>query len=421
MNDLLPRLLAPAVDAALKVFPVVVLVGARQTGKTTLAQHLPSAADRVFRSLDDLRVLEQAEREPDLLVREAERLTLDEVQRVPDLLRAVKRAVDEQRRPGRFLLTGSANLLLMRRVSESLAGRAVYLRLAPLTEDEKAGRDAPIWNDLLAAADAEEAVRVVAGRSVLGRPWVEAAIEGGYPPVLGLASEHRARWFEGYVTTYLERDLQQVAAIAALADFRRLLQIAALRVGGLLNRAELARDAGLSRPTAHRYLALLDVSFQVRLLPAYAINPTKRLVKSPKLYWSDTGLAAHLAGIGDAEALRQGPRGGALLENLLLGHLDAWRESVAPRPEVHYWRTASGVEVDLVLAHRGRLLPIEVKSASRVRAADAAGVEIFLASYRRAPYGLVVHTGADAYLLSRRVAAVPLSRLLGPKALRRTA
>jgi hypothetical protein len=181
--------------------------------------------------------------------------------------------------------------------------------------------------------------------------------KAGYPPVLPLDAEQRARWFEGYVTTYLERDLQQIAGISALVDFRRLLQVAALRLGGILNQADLARDAALSRPTAHRYLNLLEVSFQLRKLPAYAVNPTTRLVKSPKLYWTDTGLAAHLGGVASAAELPSNPRSGAFLENLVLAELDAWRECVAPRPEVFYWRTASGAEVDFVIEHQRRLVP----------------------------------------------------------------
>jgi hypothetical protein len=416
VNDLqyLPRALTRVVEQALTTFPVVVLTGARQTGKTTLARHLPSAGRRTFRSLDDLRVLEQAEREPDLLVHEAPLLTLDEVQRVPDLLRAVKRAVDEHRRPGRFLLTGSANLLLMSRVSESLAGRAVYVRLGPLTQGEQSGQGAVgPWSGLLAAPSADAALAVLRARTPGQRDWSDAAQRGGYPPVLGLSATDQARWFEGYVTTYLERDVQQIASIAALADFRRLLRIAALRVGGILNQAEIARDAGLARPTVHRYLNLLEVSFQIRKLPPYAVNPTVRLVKTPKLYWTDCGLAAHLAGLSDAAELRADQRCGAYLENLILAELDAWRECVAPRPEIFYWRTASGTEVDFVIEHQRRLVPIEVKAGSRARTADAAGVERFLEQYPRAKWGLVMHTGSDCYALSRRVIAAPVSRVLG--------
>jgi hypothetical protein len=414
MNDLayLPRVLARTVEDALAELPVVVVTGARQTGKTTLVQHLPSSPTRRFRTLDDLRVLEVGERDPELLLREAPSMTIDEVQRAPALLRAVKLVVDHGRRPGRFLLTGSANLLLMRAVSETLAGRAVYLRLLPLTESEKASGPDPLWSALVGAADVDAARRVAEPTRLARCSWVTAAAQGGYPPVVPLSLEGRSRWFDGYVATYLERDLQQLAGISALHDFRRLIEVAALRVGGILNQADLARDAGLARPTAHRYLGLLEVSFQLRLLRPYARGRTQRLVKSPKLYWTDTGLGAHLAGLGDPAELLASPRRGVYLENLLLCHLDAWRETVTPRPEVYYWRTTSGAEVDLVVEQGRHLLPVEVKASRQVRASDAEGVERFLADHRHAAWGLVAYTGDEVVPLTARVLAVPVDRLL---------
>lgn len=404
----LPRLLAPSVDACLRTFPVVVVTGARQTGKTTLVRDLLASRDRRFLTLDDLAVLDRAEREPDALVHGSGAMTLDEVQRVPDLLRAVKRAVDEDPSPGRFLLTGSANLLLMRTVSETLAGRAVYLRLGPLTEREKACRAGPPpWGDLLAAADADAAERILARGGHPAADWRAACVQGGLPPVLGLTAEARARWFDGYVATYLERDLQQLSTIAALADFRRLLAAAAARVGALVNRADLARDAALSRPTAHRYVNLLEVSFQLRLLPAYSANRGQRVVKSPKLYFGDTGLAAHLAGLH-----RPAEASGALLEHLVLAQVDAWRETVAPRPEVFFWRTAAGAEVDFVIEQGRRLLPIEVKSARQARPSDAKGLEAFLGAHARARFGLLAHDGPSTERLGARVLAVPIAALL---------
>lgn len=418
MNALpyLTRTLEKPLTEALEVFPVVVLTGARQVGKTTLVQHLPTAAERAFRTLDDLRVLDMAQSEPDLLVGESERMTLDEVQRVPDLLRAVKRAVDGSRTPGRFLLTGSANLLLMESVSETLAGRAVYLRLGPLTASERsgAGETSP-WSTLLEAstpAEALEALEVPGTPSRSRFAWELAACQGGMPALLQVPQNQHPRWFEGYVTTYLERDLQQISSISALADFRRLLRIAALRLGGLVNRADLARDAGLSRPTAHRYLNLLQVSHQVRLLAPFASNRTKRLVKSPKLYFGDTGLAAYLAGVYSAADLRALPKPGAFLENLLLTTLDSWRETRVPAPEILFWRTAAGQEVDFVIEAAARLLPIEVKASSRIRPSDLTGLRRFLELHPSAPFGVVVHGGDETYIPAPGVVAVPAGRVL---------
>jgi hypothetical protein len=411
-----PRALAPAVDSALRAFPVVVVTGARQTGKTTLVRYLLSSSpDRVFRTLDDLRVLESAEREPELLVRDAGPLTLDEVQRAPQLLRAVKHAVDDDRRPGRFLLTGSANLLLMQQVSETLAGRAVYLRLGALTESEKLRRSYPgVWPALLSADTVDQALAAVRAHPTISRHWTEIAAEGGYPPVIPLSFENRTRWFEGYVATYLERDLQQLAQVSSLSDFRRLIELSALRLGALVNQADLARDAALSRPTAHRYLNLLEVSFQLRFLRPFAKNRGKRLVKSPKLYFTDTGLAAHLAGsLSPAEIASAGPipPSGAFLENVILCHLDVARECITPKPEVYFYRTADGAEVDFVIEHKRRLLPMEVKTSSRVARDDVRALEQFLEQYS-APWGIVAYTGSEPYAVSPTVIAVPVGALL---------
>jgi predicted AAA+ superfamily ATPase len=409
-------MLARVLEGALAAFPVVVLTGARQTGKTTLVQRLlPGAGARTFRTLDDFRVLELAQREPDLLLREGDPLTLDEVQRAPELLRAIKRAVDEDRRPGRFLLTGSANLLLMQQVSETLAGRAIYLRLGPLTESEKLGRSSSgVWPALLSATTAEQALIALRAQPLVPRAWTDAAAEGGYPPILHLSLENRTRWFEGYVATYLERDLQQLAAISSLTDFRRLLEISALRLGGLLNRADLARDTAISRPTAHRYLNLLEVSFHLRLLRPFAKARGKRLTKSPKLYLTDTGLAAHLAGsltASDIATSSAVPPSGAFLENLLLAHMDVMRECLTPKPEIYFYRTSDGAELDFVIEHKRRLLPMEVKSSSRVTPRDLRTLERFLDEYS-APWGLIAYAGTEPYAVSQRVVAVPVGALL---------
>jgi predicted AAA+ superfamily ATPase len=411
----IPRLMTPVVEEALRQFPVVILTGARQTGKSTLVQNLPSAGGRVYRTLDDFDVLDRAEREPETLVEERDRLTLDEVQRAPRLLLAIKRAVDKDRRRGRFLLTGSANLLLMRTVSESLAGRAAYLTLLPMTEAEKRGDpDCGPWSGLLQAQTAADLVRLVQGDTAGKPPWPEQALVGGFPvSVLSRSREERARWFDGYVRTYLERDLQSVASISALVDFRRLMTLAALRLGGVLNQSEIGRDAGLSQPTVHRYLNLLETSYQLVRLPAHARSRTTRLVKSPKVYWGDTGIGAFLAGISDAGELQHRAEGGALLENLVLVQILAWRETQVPRPEVYYWRTATGIEVDFVLESRLRLFPIEVKSTERARLDDCRGLEQFLDQHpKTAPVGLLLYGGAEVVRLTPRVVAAPIAMVL---------
>jgi len=405
----LPRLVDDALAARLRVMPAVVLTGARQTGKSTLVEKLVPG-ERRYRSLDDFDVRDAARRDPEALLGGADPLTLDEVQREPGLLPAVKRAIDRDRRPGRFLLTGSANLLLMRQVSESLAGRASYLTLWPMTRREQLGLGrAGRWDELLDAPDAQWRDLLAAGDD-LEEDWQALALRGGFPtPALELkAPADRAIWFDGYVRTYLERDLQDLASISALPDFRRLMQAACLRVGQLLNQTELGRDVGLPQPTVHRWLNLLETSYLLVRLPAYAVNRTKRLVKSPRIFWGDTGVALHLGA-----QLGPSAPAGAHLENLVLHDLLAWRDARADRVELAYWRTTIGEEVDFVIEAGGKLLPIEVKATAKPRLADCAHLRTFRQEYgRKARAGLLLHNGRTVEWLTPDVLAVPWWRVV---------
>lgn len=406
MEKALPRLAARALTARLRVMPAVVVTGARQTGKSTLSLEL-SPGKRRYYSLDDLDVQELARRDPAALFEGSQPLTLDEVQREPNLLSAVKRAIDRKRTPGHFLLTGSANLAMMHGVSESLAGRASYLTLWPMTRREQKGEGrCGLWDELFEADDDDWESLVSKGNDK-AEDWQALARRGGFPtPALQLDSgADRAIWFDGYVRTYLERDLQALSSISALPDFRRLMRAACLRVGQLINQTELGRDVALAQPTVHRYLNLLEASYLLVRLPAYAVNRTKRLIKAPKLYWGDAGVALHLSGLGAP----QGPH----LENLVLQDLLAWRDSRLEPADVMYWRTATGEEVDFVVEAGGKLLPIEVKSSSRPRLADAKHLLSFRTEYgKEARAGLLLHTGSQIEWLAPGILAAPWWRVL---------
>jgi len=380
--------------------PAVVLTGARQTGKSTLAQSLVPGPRR-FSSLDDLDVLETARRDPEVLVGGDQPVTLDEVQREPTILLAVKREIDKERRRGQFLLTGSANLLLMGKVSESLAGRASYLTLWPMTRREQLGLGTcGIWDQLI-AGDENQWMDILESQDAKPEDWRSLALRGGFPTsAIDLqTAEERAIWFDGYIRTYLERDLQDLSAIAALSDFRRLMRIACHRLGGILNQASLGRDAAIPQPTVHRYLNLLEASYLLVRLPAYSVNPSKRLIKSPRLYWGDTGVALHLSESSEP--------GGEYLENLILNDLVAWRDARLERAEIFYWRTQVGEEVDLVIETAGQLFPIEIKSTARPRLDDARHIRTFRTQYSNARSGLLLHTGDRTEWLAPDVLAVP--------------
>ena len=409
MSNYLPRYAAGLLERALDAFPVVVLMGARQTGKSTLARTEPFLADRLYLTLDDPETHERARLAARDLVRSAPRLTLDEVQREPDLLLAVKRAVDEDRprRNGRFLLTGSANLLLMERVSETLAGRATYVNLWPLCRRERLGRGTPgIWSDLLATPVADWP-GFFESRDEAPADWQTEVRASGYPtPAVDLGGDDaRSLWFDGYVRTYLERDLQSLAAVGNLVDFRRLMRVASHRLGGLINHADIGRDLQMPRTTVQRHLSLLETSFQLVRLPPYSVNRGKRMVKSAKLYWSDPALALWLSGARAAS--------GEHLENLVLADLLVWRDGQVPAPEVLFWRTTTDREVDFVVEAGDRLLGIEVKATTNPGLGDTRGLRLFRQEYPdRFAGGLLLHGGRDTQWMAEGVLAVPWWRVL---------
>jgi predicted AAA+ superfamily ATPase len=404
--------MVPSVERALKLFPIVVLTGARQTGKSTLVREPKSLAARRYISLDTALNRGMASAEPHTLLNTADALpvTIDEVQRAPSMVLAIKESVDNDRVNGSFLLTGSANLLLMQRVSESLAGRARYLTLWPMTRREQLGEGTCGTWRVFFAEKRDAWLEVFTTQRSHCEPWQNLAVRGGYPAAALLQpSDHtdadRHEIFAGYTQTYLERDLRDLAAIDNLYDFQRLMRAACLRLGNVVNQVEIARDVGLPRSSVQRYLNLLEVSFQLIRLEPYSVTRTKRLVKSPKLYWSDTGLALHLA--------QDNRVSGAHLENIICTDLLAWREIDAARPAVMYWRTSSGDEVDFVIESQGKLLAIEVKATSNPGYNDAKGLRTFLQEYGDDVLGgVLLYNGERTFWISEGVLAAPWWKII---------
>ncbi len=408
-NYPLPRAIRDNLAVHLEEMPVVVVTGARQTGKTTLARELAPGGARRYLALDDLDNLEALQRDPAGLLAGPEPITLDEVQNFPRVLSLVKLAVDESRIEGRFLLTGSANLLLMRRVSESLAGRAGYLTLWPLTRREQHGLGRCGCWDHLFEAEPLDWPEILAAAPDEPEDWRALARRGGFPvPALQRRTDAgRRRWFDAYVRAYLERDLRTQTRITALADFRRLMAAAALRLGGLVNQAEISRDLAMPQQTVGRYLNLLEVSYLLVRLPAYFVNRTKRLIKTPKIYWADTALALHLAGSPEPQ--------GAHLENIVLHDLLAWRDARfdRPRADLFTWRTTAGAEVDFVIETPDRLLPVEIKATATPRFRDARHLLTFRGEYgAKTLPGLLLHTGDQIEWIAPGVLAAPWWRVI---------
>jgi predicted AAA+ superfamily ATPase len=405
MTDYLSREITPRLVGALRRLPVVVLSGLRQTGKSTLLQNEAALArGHAYRTLDDFATLAAARANPESLLAGA--VILDEVQRCPELLVALKRSVDEQRRPGRFILSGSANLALLGHVSETLAGRAGYFTLHPMTRREQRGTTAkpPFLVKFLAAPG------VSTGRA---EPVTEREVLGGGLPLACLGpADGVAEWFRGYVQTYVERDVRQLSQVTDLVAFRTLAQLAALRTGQVLVISTIARDAKLNAVTAGRYLDLLETSFLIRRLPPFLKNRSSRLIKSPKLYFTDSGLAAHLAGVVSLEAGHEELLRGALFETYVAQNLAALLEAHRPEARLSYWHEQGRHEVDFVIEAGRKVFAIEVKATTRWNESDLSGLRAFLERTPACLAAVLAYNGKEAVKLDERLFALPLGHLL---------
>jgi hypothetical protein len=404
------REIAGALAGALEAMPVVVLSGMRQTGKSTLLGRDPALGGRRYLSLDDFAVLEAARNRPEELLGDGD-VTVDECQKCPELLTVIKRLVDQDRRPGRFLLSGSANLLLLKRVAESLAGRAVYLALAPFSRREISGSTAGEPFLVRCLRDGEMAVQR-GQEEEFPRLRDPEVLAGGMPSVCLAPNRDPSYWFLGYEQTYLDRDVRELSQVADLVSFRTVLHLAAMRSGQILNISEVARDAKLTTATTTRYLNLLEVSFVLEKIPPYLRNPSARLIKSPKLFLTDSGLAAHLQGVKTLAGEAEAPMRGALVETYIAQNIAGICQAHVPEARRCYWSVQGRHEVDFVVEAGRQALAIEIKSASRWRPGDLSGLKAFLAVHPECRIGLLAYSGAQTVKLADRCWAVPLSRLL---------
>lgn len=395
---------------ALADTPVVLLNGARQTGKTTLAEELSGELGGNYFTLDDATVLAAATDDPVGFLRRQDGMTvIDEVQKAPGLFPAIKRQVDSDRKPGRFLLTGSANVLLLPKMSESLAGRIEIVTLWPFSQGELAGRQ-EMFIDAVFSADMPRMIKV---RSV-DRNIVKCVLTGGYPEAVARnVPERRQAWFGAYITTILQRDVRDLAHIVGLTDMPRLLSLLAARSGGLLNMSEISRSTGLAHTTLRRYLSLLETTFLVQLLPAWSTNRSKRLVKSPKLHLIDSGMAAQLSGVMSREHPGDRQFYGHILETFVVMELRKQMTWNKTRVSLFYFRTSSGQEVDAVLEDiHGRIVGIEVKAAASVGEKDFSGLKALAdLAGKRFCRGIVLFDGDAVVPFGDRFTAMPVSAL----------
>jgi predicted AAA+ superfamily ATPase len=406
---MLRRNIQDAVQQALADTPVVLLNGARQTGKTTLAQAMAEKSGAQYLTLDDAATLALAAGDPSGFIGNLNGpVVLDEIQRAPELFPALKLAVDRNRQPGRFLLTGSANVMTLLRLSESLVGRMEVLPLFPFSVGELAGRREGfvkrLFDGTIAKAKPSSAKKNLAARLV----------RGGYPEATRReAEDRRAAWFASYISTILQRDVRDLARVDALHNLPNLLKLLAARGSGLLNLADVGRDAGLPHTTLTRYLALLETVFLVHRLPAWSANLGKRLVKAPKLHLVDTGLACHLVGT-DARRLNEDRSLlGRMLETFVVGELRKQLSWSEPQTALLHYRTAAGSEVDVVLERAGgSVVAIEVKASATVGTQDFTALQALRDQLgKRFQAGVVLYLGDQVVPFGDQLWLVPLPAL----------
>lgn len=387
--------------------PVVVVTGARQTGKTTLVRELFQEKNRSYFTLDRLEILEQARTNPESLL-EALPVTLDEVQREPSILLAIKRKVDGDRNPGMILLTGSANLALMKSVSETLAGRSLYLELPPFCPVEWASASPSALAPLETLFKQDFQIKSWPTQAGNWHSWL---LKGGFPSAIALEeNEDRDLWFSGYVQTYLERDLSDMANVGSLSNFQRMMRLAANRTAKLLNQSDIARDSEIPQPTAHRYLNLLEIGYQITRVPVFSTNPVSSLVKGKKLLWNDCGLAAWLAGIDSEKNLMGRTDYGFWLEQAVFQSLQTWRSLNPAKRRIYYWRDRAGHEVDFILEEDSNLVALEIKSGRTAGQKETGGLIAFKAALGRKKSlvrSVVLYGGNEARALGNEIYALP--------------
>jgi len=407
MTDYFNRDLSSPVLEAVGEMPVVVITGLRQTGKTTFLQRQPGFGQRRYVTFDDFAQLEAAKSDPDGFVSDEEPLTIDEAHKCPEIFTAIKKSVDKKREPGKFLLSGSANLGLLKGISESLAGRSIYFVMHPFNRREMTRKIAK-QSFLENFFETQEIIKTKDLRPI----QAEDILNGGMPIICLGEVKNRFLWFKGYEQTYLERDVRELSRIDNIIAFRNLLHLTALRTGKLLSPSELARDAKLPVATVSRYLSLFETSFIITKLNPYLKNRASRLIKSPKLYLSDSGLACYLTGLNRIEYTSSQPLTGSMFETYIAQNLLSLIQGRWPSACLYFWSVQGRNEVDFIIEVNNHCIALEIKSGTRWQERDLSGLKAFLTATPHCKAAILGYNGTEIVKLGDKIWALPLSLIL---------
>lgn len=410
MDALYPRQIEPRIAEALLDTPVVLLVGPRQAGKTTLVRQIAAQRGMRYMTMDDELMLLAAREDPVGLIRDIDQVVIDEIQRAPQLLLAIKKSVDEDRRPGRFLLTGSANLLALPTVADSLAGRMETLALLPLSQSELAGR-ASNWIDSAFAGRV-----LTSDQPAVGNDLVERVLRGGYPEAISRGSfKRRVTWARQYIDAIIQQDVRDVAGIDKLDQLPRFLRAVAQTAGQMCNYAQLGGQVGIDGKTAARYMGVFEQMYLLKRSEVWARNRLKRVVKTPKLQFIDSGLLAALLDLTREKIASDRTRFGNVLETFVFGELLKYTTTAGGDYRLLYYRDAEKFEVDVVIENVAeQLVGVEVKASATVQESDFRGLKkLANISGDKFVMGVLLYDGVDKISLGDKLWAAPLSSLWG--------
>ena len=412
MIKYIERHLETKIKKYIKQFPITVLTGPRQAGKSTLLKHVFNKPSWDYINLDQRGILEKINSDPDLFVKDIDsNVIIDEAQKAPNLFHSIKWRVDEGLQY-KIILSGSANFHLMHKVTETLAGRAGILELFPFSINEMS-KKYNILDLIVTCKDGDDLIRVLKAKNHSNGDVAifQHILYGGFPkPLEYRTGEQKLNWYENYRTTYIERDLRDLAEVANISDFQRFYQMLSLQTGNLINLSTIANNIGITVPTCKKYLQILETSYQYFLLRPYHLNVRKRLIKSPKLYAWDTGLCNYFLGNTSMKQLRSYNNFGNIFENFVIAELAKQNSLLPKRCSLYFWRTSNGAEIDLLIEKDRSIIPIEIKHAVSIARNSIRGILDFmnLKTSKKIPFGIVFYRGDRIYRITEKILAIPI-------------